>query len=691
MIDDGAVENFEGSQSSKRKYLIFMLTVLGIGTIILFFCKREKLTGRSTVSRLGGGTNSQQQGNADPSVFIPEDIFKSLLTSEVVLSLPNFLLRGFVSQPLVQSHPAKHLLEAVRGADYRTVWGNESKSTEADGDGDATGDTAAEGDTDQKQLQSKKVGKRAKTANLAETGLPEVEATDVERARQAIIRPLPKLDTDQTLGPPRSVALYNFLISFMQESQVDAEPLIADFGCNLGPLLAAGHLNSTVLCFVRPDASDDTVQRQEDTGNDQETNGASDAPSSSPSSPQDRKKRRKGGKNTGGKPTPPSGDAASPIEGGPGPKATAVNLFPVTAKGGFLGSPFSLLYKSCHLFSTSFLLSNLLDSSQPTVTAINNCDRQARLTGNVLRMSKTTFLAVPLKCLRSVRSVVEELNLLSHYRLDILGAVLPDSFGPIAKRKTDVPLAAEEQPTLLVRVVMQRHRRPSCQKLWGKPKVGKRDVAFHYNGGLVTIEIIDSGSKKVLRRIHPLSYIVSFNVDTLISMGVPRSTSQRLLGQMIQVPFYHDPFPQNWVIAGGGKVVRIDKDDKNYLAHKSESQNYWARSTRGYFHLLGAHLCMKINNGLPAALLREPCRGQCLPCASQCDFSAKSQGLPVCSQCLECGTCVTRQGLLLSSSGGADRVRACPSDRPYGGNIWAKGRDFWKRWEAADQRTELPR
>jgi hypothetical protein len=631
----------------------------------------------------------------------------------------DFVIRSFRKEPTVLPRRPEHVVRSLALDDYKIVYGNETSTEGAGGDeggGDDTAEAPAEGGSAAKAsaaAPTPTMPKRNKV-NIAVKGLPEVEVADIERAQQAVIYPMAKLEVSSIPGS-RPAALYNFLASFMQEAQVDSDPLVADFGCNVGPYIAWGNENATVLCFAPGKESGSSagnamgaaggVGKVNLEANGERNDGAQNEGRETPATENTAKKKKKK------KATLLTVKSLFEDAGGSQPSRALTNLFPATAKGGFLGYPFSLVYKSCHIFSTTFVLNTTF------ATPAFSCDRVTRLASNILRMSKTTFLTVPVQCLGKLQKVVDDLNKKSTFQLDVLGAIIPESFesseqSPQTKsedgsadgtRQVPAPTAPKmdnpdssrtirtESPAFLVRIVMEKHTRPGCHKLWGKAKVGKRESAFVYEAGSVTINVRDTVKNKFLRRIHPLSYIVSSNVDTLISIGVPRSTSQRILGQMIQVPFYHDPFPQNWVISGGGQVVRIDKDDKNYLAHKGELHHYWARSTRGYFHLLGAHLCLPISNGLPSILVREACGSTCVPCVLSCNVTAENHGKPPCSKCMDCGKCVVDQSLKNAQQerDNPEKRKACPAEKAYGGSIWLKGREHWKRWELADKKNPL--
>jgi hypothetical protein len=624
-----------------------------------------------------------------------------------------------------------HLDRSLQRRDYKVVTlgarveggsGNASLETDNDEQQGGTKEDDSEDDHSGPEGNSQKYS-RPRKARLPNSFLWKVEKSAVQKAREAMIYPIPSPllrlsitdgESQSRATPPPATSfldrssLASLLVPYSQETQVDPEPLIADFGCSVGRDLAAGNPNSTVLCFTALQNFAQSTKK-------------SSTPKHLVREP--------------GKPSETlSSNRSSPRK----------NFFKVNAKNGFLGPDFAPLFKSCHLFSTSYYLN-------VTTLGSAKCESFLLLAGHMIRMSKTTILAVPMRCRQGFKQLATQLNQGdSTFDEEILGLVLsqrsstqpliellgvkPQPFeattnasglakgGPkpqphdlLMAKSIDQHVVASS--ALLVRVTMVRHYRHRCNKIWERPRVGHRSSSFSYDRGEVTIEICQLRTNRFLRLIHPLSYIVSFSVDTLLSMGISAGTRQWLLGQMIQVPFYPDPFPHNWVIGGGGHVVRIDKQDSKFLQHRGARQYYWSRSTRGYHHLLATHLCLPVSMGFPAAEITDKCRPPCLVCAAKCPLRNVSETTPTaCQACIQCGQCVSEEAM---ESDGAQREAklqgadphdttatrsgskvltpqdvdstSCMADTPYSGGIWTKGQAHWKKWEAFDKKHPISR
>ena len=199
---------------------------------------------------------------------------------------------------------------------------------------------------------------------------------------------------------------------------------------------------------------------------------------------------------------------------------------------------------------------------------------------------------------------------------------------------------------------------------------------------------------ETLRNIHPLQYLASINLDTLLGAGLSEPARIRLLGDMIATPRYSDPLPHNWVVTEG-RAVRIDKVDLAYDAKVDEKKGYWGRSTRGYLRLLTEHLCLPPSaDGSPSPFLRldddtvpdgsgEACVEVCRNCIDLCSYLPKGS---MCRDCARCGGCVRGLGLRLQGAviehdpEGFAKVQTC--QKTYSSMHAAVKQ--WAKWERSD-------
>ena len=426
-----------------------------------------------------------------------------------------------------------------------------------------------------------------------------IDAEDVARSRASYIEPLPELPPGDGDEVRRSI--WNNIKDFMQFIQVDASPIIADFGCTLGGITARQHPKATVLCLSDHQSTAAGARREHQ-------------------------------------------------------HKTLKNEFPVAVTSFTTGDVLNL-YRTCNFFSTSFILHGVLGGEAA-------CDDTVALLKKVVPMSKSTFVAVAESCGDALVTGVRELDV-----------------------KTEVTAIARVDAEKVTQVYQIRLAGGSrnCAKTWGAPEEQwDRKLQMRYEEGKVSFTVI--GKADLARVIHPLQYIPSINLDTMLGMGLEVGLRERLLGQMIATPRYSDPLPHNWVLSGGGVVARIDKVDLRYDRKVDESKGYWGRSTRGYLHLLGYHLCLDIDRlGLPSVLLTESCALNCKACAGECSYLPKAT--TPCDQCVRCGECVGNHGEEAISA--VDFVvRPQPKcQKSY--NSMDAARKVWKKWEKADKSQPL--
>jgi hypothetical protein len=252
----------------------------------------------------------------------------------------------------------------------------------------------------------------------------------------------------------------------------------------------------------------------------------------------------------------------------------------------------------------------------------------------------------------------------------------------------------DEIRLILVRITVLESAR-ACAKTWGGPLVQwDRKLIASVKGSQVSFAvrsvIDDKAGARLGRTIHPLQFIPSVNMDTLLGAGLSSAQRLRLLSQMMATPRYSDPLPHNWVVGLGGRAIRIDKVDRRYDEDVDEGKGYWGTSTRGYLHLLGHHLCLPIgSNGVPEALSAAEsaslsgagCKAaECTRCWRCCGGAYLPKGSQPCTACLACAQCV---GSLAVSQPTdlTDTTRArCQQTYPS----MHRARKVWGKWKKAD-------
>jgi hypothetical protein len=496
--------------------------------------------------------------------------------------------------------------------------------------------------------------------------LPKMSQEQLDRIKASRIEPMGHVN------PPLSAddQFFNTIAPYVHDSQVDAQPMFVDFGCTIGRRLAEKNPNSFVLCMW---------------------------PGNFPKSSSGRKAA---GAARGVQTPAPLDDGSinatvvnrSSISSSKPTLSQHINLIDFQFKS-FAKAPFLHFYRTCNMISTAVIRPAAVRGStsadgtsevQPGQTPAPSATRKSgsstfrctdfrTIVQSTIKMAKSTFVEVPLKCVKSVYEAINELGQKSTIRVDRLGYWTPKSSAERAAARSEPqegsPAAASSssssRTSLIIRVTLVRHERYECTKIWGKSyDGGLRRTAIWYDSGATTIKIYDIHNEKkhkLLRTIHPLQYIVCMTLDTILSMGVTRVVAERLWGQMLSIPYYSDPLPHNWILVGGGVVQRIDKYDPVYDKKRPEMQQYWSKATRGYLHLLGFHLCLPINVtlGLPAIVDHPSCRRSCFKCAKTCSYVPK--GRSACAYCVDCGKCVTSVALVTRASDPASLVPVLPS------------------------------
>eukprot|EP00760_Papus_ankaliazontas_P006590 PhM_4_TR13100/c0_g1_i1/m.65083 len=310
---------------------------------------------------------------------------------------------------------------------------------------------------------------------------------------------------------------------------------------------------------------------------------------------------------------------------------------------------FAQFFRLCHFFTVMLLPEPI----SPTATPLPEDDVLFR----AVRLARTTFARLTDDVVRQLESSTET-NV----------------------RVTKLEKWRGDHVAHLVRIDLLSVQR-TCLKTWGSKEVQwgrSTSMSFDDRSGRISFAV-HSQSKRLARKIHPLSYIPSINVNTLLSMGVPRSIRERFLSYMIETPRYSDPMPHNWLLCRGGRVERIDKVDKRYDQDVDESTAFWGRTTVGYLRLLTDNLCLgqDINAavGLPKLYTTKGTPqfcSSCSLCASTCSYLPK--GSDVCESCIECGACI-REKATNPSTG------AAPTQCKFPYTTWHGGIKVWKKWE----------
>jgi len=333
--------------------------------------------------------------------------------------------------------------------------------------------------------------------------------------------------------------------------------------------------------------------------------------------------------------------------------------------GDYLAPPFSNFYDVCNFYSAAVMLYPLFQST-PLDRLMDHFAIVAGSTAVVIG----AFPVAPNDACEELTEAVYKNALVKGSEVqvscELLGAVTVGS-----------------STFALVRVVQSRSTRP-CRKTWGAPFIQwERSQKVIFDEGRVKFLVSTSsnGAKAVaLRSVHPLQYIHSVNLDTLLGAGLTERQRVHLLGQMLRTPRYSDPLPHNWVLSGSGELRRIDKVDLRYDSKVNERLNYWGVSTRGYMRLLATHLCLPVGkDGLAAVIplvLNQTCHRQCIHCACNCSYLPK--GSRPCTACMSCGDCLLDQRGTLNNR----RASAKFCQKTY--STMDKARREWKTWERAD-------
>jgi hypothetical protein len=502
----------------------------------------------------------------------------------------------------------------------------------------------------------------------------QVDAADLRRAEENVVRMLPRFVTKDDAGsdaPLRcpvltsGASLFNTFRNFLQERALDARPIVLDFGCSIGVSMATVHSNSTVICVFDDERLLGKKELHE---------------------------------------TP---DAVEDIRREPHRRPP--NLLWLEAhkgSGGFLQEPFSQLYDACNFVTMGLALFLL---QQPLRKADDGrAGRNDMVVALLQKMLPTT--AVILAALHVKSPGTDPAAQLGRYNVEVgeLCAVLRSDLVDAAKRSSvvyacDVIAVVPRSPSAtlgVVRLVLGTSTRP-CRKTWGAPLIQwDRSQTVQFSNGAVTFRVdlvSKSGgandgdkpkSKTTMRTIHPLQYIHSLNLDTLLGAGLAVPLRQQILGKMIASPRYSDPLPHNWVVSGGGVIERIDKIDLRYDKDVDENKGYWGHSTRGYLHLFAEHLCLRVApNGLPSVAEDDPtCRRLCRQCARECSYLPKAT--QPCRVCVECSECIQTQSYQASnhavSASASEKDGSLHCQKKY--SSMHAARNVWKSWERADRK-----
>lgn len=488
----------------------------------------------------------------------------------------------------------------------------------------------------------------------------EVDPSDLMRAEANIVAMLPRASdgggtglehgavvacTPET-GLQRAEALsrdvYNVLRNFAQEKALDARPIVTDFGCVIGRTFAAMHFNATVLCLVDRQLSSQRLKRLD----------LMDDPALQPH--------------------------------------RQPNLLWLNAPQGFLVEPFSQLYSACNFVTIGFVLFALHSRQDPNEVF----GEVIVLLRNVVPSTAVVIAAVP-----AVRSLVEPTSGSDACRelITVLGAspsfvetnalVSCQKIGQIRMGDAHDGERRAVGASILFRLELLSSRR-LCRKTWGAPLVQwDRSQTVTFNAGTVTFRVDhvkkDASASTTMRTIHPLQYVHSVNLDTLLGAGLDVALRRDFLGQMITSPRYSDPLPHNWVVAGGGRLERIDKVDLRYDRDVDESKGYWGHSTLGYLHLFAHHLCLDVApTGLPAVAETPPCRPQCRTCAATCSYLPKAS--EPCAACLACGQCIRLAAATPAEASRQELEGSVKCQKTY--SSMHAARRVWKGWEKSDKK-----
>lgn len=496
------------------------------------------------------------------------------------------------------------------------------------------------------------------------TNSVEVDAADIQRAEANIIRPLPprfeegKNDHGACKWSTSGTFLYNSFRNVLQEKALDAKPIMLDFGCSMGIAMATMHTNATVICIL-DDAAFYSGKGRSSGAEDPRTLRSANRPR---------------------------------------------NLLWLDATTrGVVREPFAQLYEACNFVTLGvalFTLHDPIDGSGGEGLLKGNA-RTISLLQRILPSTAVIIASVYVSPLRGNGDDAHQPGTFAVEPREVC-KVLRGELSDVTTKFTieyscKVVAVVVRSPSVrlaVVRLVLLSSIRP-CRKTWGAALVQwERSQTVHFSNGAVTFRVdkVSKGAASTteksttLRTIHPLQYIHSLNLDTLLGAGLALPLRQQVLGQMIMSPRYSDPLPHNWVVSGGGVVERIDKIDLRYDRDVDESKGYWGHSTRGYLHLLTEHLCLEVAlNGLPAiAESNTTCRSYCRQCARDCSYLPKAT-VP-CGMCLQCGMCI-QASAAPSSSGESVASGNLHCQKKYA--TMHAARSVWKGWERADRKHSI--
>lgn len=476
-----------------------------------------------------------------------------------------------------------------------------------------------------------------------------VSEEDLRRARNNVIVPLPRrLPIRQHFFDVLSTEIFNAMRDFVQGSMTDNSPIFVDFGCYVGHEFASANPNATIICL-------------------------------------------------------------SPGE----THARVPNILHIPSQHGWDDGHLLPLYTTCNSFSGAFVFDLLFARDSEDAFASQRRGARLSLLMRALPIARVLFVAMEPSELQDLvaqvsfdtgsvtakewQGVVERMIV----KIAVIAVVTTSRETVECVSAADMQSGIDGTGLLdavgrrvIVRISVVESLR-SCSKTWNAPLVqwDRRVLAttFHGRVGFKAVSVKKKNSG-LGRTIHPLQYIPSVNLDTLLGAGLSENGRVRLLGQMIATPRYSDPLPHNWIVGPGAQALRIDKIDKRYDKDVDESKGYWGRSTRGYLHLLAHHLCLPVGqDGLPLAFTdaKWGFNGTCETACRQCVWcSYLPKGSPPCSPCATCGQCLSFAAERFSSDTPPEsRDASDPAPRcqvTYASMHQARA--VWAKWEKQDNK-----
>jgi hypothetical protein len=437
-----------------------------------------------------------------------------------------------------------------------------------------------------------------------------------------------------------SARIFNIVRNAIQEVAIDGSPIVVDFGCVLGETFAAIHTLSSVICVL--------LQFSE--------------------------KYRD--------------HIRSYVRSYPALPRNMVHLY--TPSRSFVTGELVEIYTLCNLFTIALVLEAVEDPTLETESVVAHAAK-------TVAVAHTTIVAFPLLPQQSQQ------QLLAQQDSELLCQMITDMIQRGLEKDSSVQFSCDviarvqqSAQVLVVTRLVQISSSRGCRKTWGAPLVQwDRSQSVMFDHGAVTFRVNKVNKKKdgggveassVMRVIHPLQYLHSFNLDHLLGAGLDLPQRLEFFGQMLQTPRYSDPLPHNWVLGGAGRLQRIDKVDLRYDRDVDESKGYWGHSTRGYLHLLGVHLCIPLGaDGLPMALreMNRSCQQRCVACSCKCSYLPKGQ-VP-CPSCMQCGECLREHAFSAQLLGSVDTSRLPRKCQKLYSSM-DSARKEWRRWERADAR-----